>query len=190
MEKFARLRFHRLVAVAFCAVASCALVGTAAAQTVIPSVPFTISAPGVYVLEKDLVTNRPETSIVVNASNVTIDFQGHSITSTQGASSLNAHGIYAKDRANLQIRNGRLNGFYGAIWLIGDYCSTCTAGAWYNSANDIIENMRISNSYYVAVYMNKVGPFRLENNDIDIVHGFGTTNGGSALVYGLYVLNA
>ena len=46
--------------------------------------------------------------ITVNASNVTIDLQGHFLTGSTDPNS-SAVGIYANERANLTIRNGPIS---------------------------------------------------------------------------------
>src|ERR1700741_4387966 len=81
------------------------------AQTTITSVPFTISAPGKYVLVQDISLNRGAVAITVTASNVTIDLGGYTLSAGNVP---NQHtGISASGVSNLVIQNGSISQFQG-----------------------------------------------------------------------------
>lgn len=75
------------------------------------SVPFTISAPGKYVLVEDVSLQRGTVAITVTASNVTIDLGGYTLSD---GSVPNQHtGISASGVNNLVIQNGSISQFQG-----------------------------------------------------------------------------
>lgn len=97
-------------------------------QTPISSVPFIISAPGSYIVTKDLSYNVPNlNAITVKSSNVTIDFDSHSLVA--GAKS-QAIGVFIDFAANIQVKNGTISGFFAGISVD-------------NSVGDIFEGMRL-----------------------------------------------
>ena len=102
----------------------------------ITHVPITISYPGVYVVDKDLVytplasTNNFEkdngTAIEINASNVSLDLQGHSLSdpTTFNVVYTSSRGIQVgivgpAALANVLILNGTINGFAYGIFAYG-----------------------------------------------------------------------
>jgi hypothetical protein len=91
----------------------CAPVITRAA-TVIGSLPYTISAPGTYVLSRNL-TAKSTDGIDVNASNVTIDLGGYTLTQRVAG---NGSGIFVTSgMSNVSVQNGVINGFYDGVFF-------------------------------------------------------------------------
>jgi len=79
--------------------------------TEINTVPFIITAPGIYCLKNSLTG-----AIHVQANDVVIDLNGHVFESgSPGAGA----GVLAVDRANITVRNGTIRGFNTAIQLVG-----------------------------------------------------------------------
>ena len=108
----------------------------AQAQTAITSLPFTITAPGTYILASSLTdANGSGTvpAIQINASNVTIDLNGNYISNIPAGPTTQTIGINAFDRANLTIKNGLIVGFSAGILLLGQSTNT----------NALIENVRL-----------------------------------------------
>ena len=92
-----------------------------AANIQITSLPYTISAPGTYVLTRDL-SYPSQTGFAINilttlAGPVVVDFQGHTIAG--GGAGSQSFGIeiggeseYAENTCPITIRNGTLQGFW------------------------------------------------------------------------------
>jgi hypothetical protein len=80
----------------------------AAAPTPISGCPYTITAPGNYILAKNLTSAG--TCIAIQAANVAIDLQGHTITGSG-----TGLGITATQVDNLVIANGTVQNFSLAI---------------------------------------------------------------------------
>jgi hypothetical protein len=83
------------------------------AATVIDHVPYTITAPGEYVMQSDLTANGTD-GITVHAANVTINLSG--FTLTQGAAGGENSGV-AVFTDNVTVRNGTITGFYEGVTL-------------------------------------------------------------------------
>jgi hypothetical protein len=81
--------------------------------TVITSLPFTISSPGIYVLDSDLTVSGSD-AIDVNAPDVVINFNGYSIIGSSGGI-----GVSAGQVANVIVENGRISGFTTAAVQLG-----------------------------------------------------------------------
>ncbi len=115
------------------------------AQTVITSLPYTITAGGTYVLNSNLSSTATSGSLItINASNVTIDFQEHYITGPAASlTTTTAYGIYAYERSNLTIRNGTVAYCSQGIFINGN------SSANTNNVDQQITNMRVT---YCSTY--------------------------------------
>ena len=82
----------------------------AAVPTPISGCPYTITAPGSYILTKNLTSAG--TCIAIQADNVTIDLQGHTITGNRTGFGITDAGAGDRD---LVIANGTIQDFRGAI---------------------------------------------------------------------------
>jgi hypothetical protein len=90
------------------------------AQTVITSLPYTISSAGTYLLNQTL--HYPLGSgnaITVTASNVTLDLNGYGIINTATQTTTTATCIFASNVENITIENGEIFGFQHGIHLLG-----------------------------------------------------------------------
>jgi len=85
----------------------------AGAATIIDRLPYTITAPGRYELQRDLTTNGSN-GITVQAANVVIDLKGFSITGDG-----TANGVAVASQTNVTVRNGMISGFYIGVVLVG-----------------------------------------------------------------------
>ena len=136
MHMFPRLPLRHLSAVASLALL-CAGAGSASAQTVINSVPYTISAAGKYVLGSNLSnTSTTVPAITVNAPNVSLDLNGFYLSGAGNTASQNAI-IYVANVANVSIRNGLVSNDGYGIYFNGDT----------NARNYTVENLTISRCY-------------------------------------------
>jgi len=80
-----------------------ASLGTSAAQTFqINTLPYTISVPGDYILERNLQSNAP-TLITITVGDVTLDLNGHTLSSTSSQ-----YAIHLKGVQNVAIKNGSI----------------------------------------------------------------------------------
>lgn len=75
----------------------------------ISSIPYTINTPGVYVVTTDLTSTSD--GIIVNADNVTIDLQDHTLT----GNGVSGWGIYNQVSANCIVKNGTVTRFYTGL---------------------------------------------------------------------------
>lgn len=86
-------------------------------QTVINSLPYTITASGTYVLGTNLTySSTTGTAITVNQHNVTIDLNGHYLYNPNLAAN-SAFAIYSNNKGNITFRNGQIIGFYLGVYL-------------------------------------------------------------------------
>jgi len=80
-----------------------AMLGSAAAGTYqINSLPYTISVPGDYQLNRNLQSKSP-TLITITADDVTLDLNGHTLSSTSSQ-----YAIHVKSVQNVVIKNGSI----------------------------------------------------------------------------------
>jgi hypothetical protein len=91
---------------------------SATGPTMIYSLPYTISSPGLYKLGRSLTSPGPFVGIFVNASNVTIDLAGHSI---DGVTSVNSTFAFmcGSGVGNIAILDGRIANWKGVIECAG-----------------------------------------------------------------------
>lgn len=101
-------------------------------RTRVPSLPFTISAPGSYYLTTNLVGVSGNSGITISSGNVTLDLNGFSLTGVPG--SLSAI-IFSAAQTNVTIRNGSMSG-WGADGV------NASSGP-YTSRNLVCENLTI-----------------------------------------------
>ncbi len=92
----------------------------ASAQTVINSLPYTVTSPGLYVLNQNLSSNQTTGNLItVATSNVTIDLQGHFLSGPVGNTTQDTLGIFAYNQNNLTIQNGTIAHCSQGIYLTG-----------------------------------------------------------------------
>lgn len=150
------------------------------AQTVIDSLPYTITANGTYVLNGNLNSSQTSGNLIsINASNVTIDFQGHYIAGAVNNTSQTTVGISASERSNLTIKNGTIAYCSIGILIGGDGSATT------NSVDHQIDNMRVTYCYYVGIYLSNNPATRVTNCQVS-QGGFTGANGA----YGIAAIGA
>lgn len=143
----------------------------AQAPTVIAALPYTISAPGDYVLNSNLTYNASTGSAITFAiGNVTLDFKGHFISGLAAGAGTSATGLFANNRANITIRNGTIVGFLYGIRLTGIF------GSSGNNVNNIIENMRTPSNRSIGIYIQSGITCRVENCQVNKIGGSTVTN--------------
>ena len=81
-------------------------------------VPSTISRPGVYCLARDFATAAPSgTAITINANDVVLDLNGHTLDGSAAGLGTATVGIAATGHSNITIKNGTVRGFLAGIRL-------------------------------------------------------------------------
>ena len=157
------------------------LTAVAHTQTVINSIPYTITAPGNYVLGASL-TFSPLTgnAITVNAHNVTIDLNGHYLYNPAFGTNT-AFAIYSDNKGNITVRNGQIIGFY-----VGVYLNNTTAGTL--NAGHLVESVRLTNCGY-GIFLATGTTSVFQNNQIGTTltggnEGIGFSGGGGSRVVG------
>ncbi len=106
-------------------------------QTVINSVPYTISAPGTYVLGSNLTySSAAGAAITILSSNVTLDLAGHYLY-FPGTPTSNV-GVYVHNAGNVVIQNGII-----AVFTYGVYIEH--TGGTALITGDIVENLKLTN---------------------------------------------
>ncbi len=114
--------------------------------TEIITLPFTITAQGVYCLKKNLNVNLPSgNAITVNAGNATIDFNGWRINNQAPLATNQANGVYAQNRNNVTLKNGFVRGFFRGIFL--------SESAVDSSSSHLVEDMKIADSGTIGIYV-------------------------------------
>ena len=141
-------------------------------KQVITSLPCTLSTSDVYVLNSDLNSTVSGSLIDVEAPNVTIDFQGHSITGPGIIPPVTETvGITAGAESNLTIKNGTISGCYTGIAIQG----VNTGPAGYNY-NDLVDNMRVFSCYEFGVIITEAEGSIVSNCQISQI-GTNSANG-------------
>jgi len=133
------------------ALSTCALLAAAApagaetfyaCDTIIDSVPVTISTQGVYCLTHDVGTAVASgAAITITANNVTLDCNGYKIGGLGAGIGTDAYGVRATDRLNTTVRRCSIRGFHRAIALDGTHAS-----------GGVIEDNRIDQSRGIGIY--------------------------------------
>lgn len=117
--------------------------------TPISSVPYTISAPGMYYLSGNLTcASTTQDAITINASDVTLDLMGYCLTGPGKTEAGITSGIASTNSFNVEIRNGSIKNFGSC----GVYSFACTgirvlgvrvrdigaSGIWVSGTNHLI----------------------------------------------------
>jgi hypothetical protein len=125
-----------------------ALSGAARAETTdcteITGVPYNITTAGVYCLKSSLTLGHVSTAIRVNASNVTVDLNGHTLDLAAGAA-----GVGSSISSNVTVRNGTIRGGAFGVQL------QATSGVVVSG--NLVERLRVENSSHIGITVNGHG---------------------------------
>jgi hypothetical protein len=134
---------NRLLAILAFALFAHATPALAQSCTAVTAVPATISASGKYCLARDFTINSTSAkAITINANDVTLDCDGHTLKNLATADNGSSAGIYFSSRNGIVIRNCRILGGF-------------TSGIIANQANT-----QPNRTYYVNIEHNYIaGPF-------------------------------
>jgi nitrous oxidase accessory protein NosD len=135
-------------------------------QIIISSVPYTITAPGTYVLGSNLTySSAAGAAITILSSNVTLDLAGHYLY-FPGTPTSNV-GVYVHNAGNVIIQNGII-----AVFTYGVYFDR-TGGTALNSGN-IVQNLRLTNITVGVVLFTVAGSIVRNNQIASLTAGSGT----------------
>ena len=176
-----RGRLHMLYAIITLIAALAISQGTASAETTnctaITTLPYTISAQGIYCLNSDLTTGiTTGNAITIATNNVTIDLNGRKLGGLAAGAGTQAKGIYAYQRKNITIRNGSIRGVYGGIHLEDSFPTTISSG-------HLIEDIRADGNTYMGMWIYGTGNI-IRNNQV--VNTGGSTASNTA--FGIYAV--
>jgi len=168
-------RFSRLAAASLAA-ATCSL-PTVMAETVnctpVDTVPYTITAPGVYCLTGDLTGFASNAAITIQADNVTLDLNGYTLEGAGGTPT----GIGSQDRSNVTLRNGRIVGFGSGVFLRA-------AGPTYaGSGGHLIEGLELRRTVVFGIVVMGRGNVIRGNRIVDTASAQ-----GSGTAFGIWAL--
>jgi hypothetical protein len=134
-------------------------------QTVINSVPYTINAPGNYVLGSNLTySSAAGAAITILSSNVTLDLAGHYLY-YPGTPTSNV-GVYVHNAGNVIIQNGVIAVFFYGVYL------EHTGGTALNSG-DIVQDLRLTNVSLGVVLSTVTGSIARNNQMTSLTGGAG-----------------
>jgi parallel beta-helix repeat protein len=137
------------------------IAGSRGVGTKIASLPYTISSPGFYYIDKDLSCSGAH-GITIAADNVTLDLMGFSLI---GGGTY--YGIYMYGRTNVEIRNGTVRSFTTGIY----------EGSFVNGVGHRVINIRARNNESSGIYLPS------KNN---LVEGCTATGNGGYGIYAYY----
>ena len=125
--------------------------GTVPIGTRITTLPYVISAPGIYYIDQKMTTNLSTgAAIVINANNVVLDLNANAIGNLAAGLGTQAVGILADSRQNVTVRNGIVRGFYVGVAL-GEFT---TPGA---SSGNAVEGVTSDQSRSVGILVEGTG---------------------------------
>ena len=142
--------------------------------------PTTITAPGTYILQRDIVYNSNGAAITIAASNVTLDFNGYQLIGP-GSANNTAIGIAARNQDQITIRNGTIRGFMYGIYLSDD-SDIALSGTGFNQGHHVIENMQLIGNTFRGLRVEGRGNV-IRNNIVEDTGG--TTVYGNPIVMGI-----
>ncbi|HKF42563.1 MAG TPA: hypothetical protein VKG01_05635 [Thermoanaerobaculia bacterium] len=149
--------------------------------TPINAVPFTISQPGAYCLNKDIATSmNSQAAILIEASDVTLDLHGFRLGDEAAGVGTQAVGVFAGDRQNITVRNGTIKGFAIGIGLE----KVTSTGV---SRGHLIEKVRLEANTWISVVVFGSASVIRSNQ---IIKTGGSTAFGNISVAGIAVVGA
>jgi hypothetical protein len=150
-------------------------------QTIINSLPYTISAPGNYVLGSNLTySSAAGAAITILSSNVTLDLGGHYLY-FPGTPTSNV-GVYVHNAGNVIIQNGIIADFHYGIFFE-------RIGATALNSGNIVQDLRLTNVVNGVVLLAVAGSIVRNNQMIStsngtLAVGIEILSGGGNLVSG------
>lgn len=117
--------------------------------TPITSVPYTITAPGVYCVTTKITSSLTSgAAITINANNVVLDLNSFAIGNIGAGPSTSAVGILAIDRQNIVVRDGTLRGFWAGVALVN---GVTAGGTTSNSSGHKVDSIIADTCYLLGI---------------------------------------
>ena len=137
--------------------------------TAITSLPYIITAPGVYCLTGDLYTSMSSGyAIDIQAQFVVIDLNGHRLGGGSGGLGTQAIGIHALNQNGITIKNGTIRAFYQGVFLEDN------STGWASTGGHVLDGLRVDSNTYTGLWVEGSGNI-VRNNQV-------INTGGSTLV--------
>jgi hypothetical protein len=121
-------------------------------QTPSTTFPITISQAGSYVLTSNLVVTDPNVNAIeITTNDVTLDLNGHMIQGPHTGSPWGGtgNGIYAENRYNISVKNGKLWGFGGS----GIHLSSSFGDPSFEGAGHWIDKIQAANNGDLGIFI-------------------------------------
>jgi len=164
--------------------------------------PIIIYQPGDYILTTNIVVSDPNVyGIQINADDVTLDLNGHTITGPGEVNGPKSIGIYASDKNNIAVMNGTVEKFFQGLNLCCAYHLVKEINADHNVSDGIIidsstlanctannngsNGIRATSSTITGCITNFNGNHGSEINSSSITNCTANING----VHGIYAIN-
>jgi hypothetical protein len=141
--------------------------------------PAVIDTPGIYCLTSDFETNltwNPNHAISVQADDVVVDLNGHTIDNLAAGVGTQVRGISAYQRKNITVRNGTIRGFAYGVYLDDEAPHTASEG-------HVVEDIRAERIHYVGIIVEGYGSIARRNR---IIATGGSTSYGPP-AFGIHV---
>jgi len=150
--------------------------------TIINQLPLRITEPGLYRLAGDLQYRESRgQAISIEADNVTIDLNGHTLSGSGGPSTL-ARGINANNCSRITITNGSIRGFYFGVDIRDD-----ARGADRRSRDHVVANVQLAGNWYFGV---RVMGIASEIRNCEIVDTGGSTRESHTIPHAARIVGA
>lgn len=150
--------------------------------TPILALPTLITQSGIYCLTSDFsLALASGSAITVNASNVVLDLNGHTIDNLSAGAGTNANGVNGYQRRNVVVKNGTLRGFAYAVY-VSDISPFMKSQAW------VIEDVRADRSTLAGfqIYAQNC----LLRHNVVVATGGSTLWGANADAHGIVLVGA
>jgi hypothetical protein len=170
-----RSRFWCAAALAACASAiAMPVFAETTICTQISTIPYTITAAGIYCLDSDLtVAMNSGAAITISASNVTLDMNRHVLNNLGAGPLTAAYGVTANQQKNIVVKNGSVQGFAIGVAIFDTAPYTTSQG-------NVIEEVAAASSTYVGLM--------IEGQSSIVERNLVTETGGPNGSTGIYVV--
>jgi nitrous oxidase accessory protein NosD len=140
--------------------------------TVITSVPYQVTAPGIYCLKNSLSWDLSAYVLVdIQADDVVLDLNGHTLDGSGAGPGTGSIGVRAVYRKNVTVRNGTLRGLGLGVYLgLG------------TSSGHIVENLRVDHCTQYGIIVQHT-PGGIVRNNLVVGMGGATSNIGPYAIY-------
>lgn len=147
--------------------------------TVITSASYTITSSGRYKLGIDITSEG--TPITIEADDVDLDLDGHTITGTAGVTA-DTKGIFSVGYERIRVHNGTITGHHYGLHLSDNYDTVAANNGTFTGGGHIVENLIIDQCKFRGIRVEGNGNI-VRNNVIREIGG--TTAYSDAYAFGI-----